>query len=102
MNKTINFIQKMNINIIDQLLDDISRISQDYEEKARKTGENFNVFSIMNMEWDEVKTHSAIIGELLNPKGTHAQGSVFQKLFIDGDATTKTDNEVKEFIKNYA
>lgn len=83
MNKIINFIQKMNINIIDQLLDDISRISQDYEEKARKTGENFNVFSIMNMEWDEVKTHSAIIGELLNPKGTHAQGSVFQKLFID-------------------
>lgn len=65
------------------LLENTGIISKKYDDIARLTGENFNVFSVMNMEWDEVKTHSAIIGELINPKGKHGQGDVFLNLFIN-------------------
>ena len=51
-------------------------------ESAELTGENFNVFSILQMESAEVKTHSAIIAELLNPQGSHSQGTLFLKLFL--------------------
>lgn len=50
------------------------------EKKAR--GECFNIFSIMEMKTDEVYTHSAIIKELLNPKGSHGQGDTYLKLFL--------------------
>ena len=52
-------------------------------ESAELTGENFNVFSILHRESDEVKTHSAIIAELLNPYGSHSQGTLFLKLFLE-------------------
>ena len=54
-----------------------------YDERAEVTGENFNVFSILDRESDEVKTHSAIIAELLNPHGSHSQGTLFLKLFLE-------------------
>lgn len=68
---------------IKHLINNIGIISKKYEDIAKITGENFNIFSVMNMEKNEVKTHSAIIGELLNPKGKHGQGSVFLKLFFE-------------------
>lgn len=46
-------------------------------------GEDFNIFRIMHMESDEVYTHSAIIAELLNPKGSHGCGDTFLKLFLE-------------------
>ena len=69
-------------NNINHLLESVSLITKKYEDLARITGENFNIFSIMSMENNERYTHSAIIGELLNPKGSHGQGSVFLKLFF--------------------
>lgn len=65
------------------LLQHISIIQKKYDEIAKITGENFNIFSVMNMEHSEVNTHSSIIGELLNPKGSHGQGSVFLDLFVE-------------------
>ena len=53
-----------------------------YEKHAELSGERFNIFSIMGMESDEVKTHSAILAELLNPKGNHSLGSKPLKLLI--------------------
>jgi len=72
-----------NINNIKNLLQNVSIIQEKYDEIAKITGENFNIFSVMNMEYDEVYTHSAIIGELLNPNGSHGQGSIFLDLFVD-------------------
>jgi len=51
------------------------------KEKSILSGENFNIFSIMSMESDEVFTHSALITELLNPKGSHGMGGDFLKEF---------------------
>lgn len=45
-------------------------------------GENFNLISLLGMEEEEVKTHSKIISDLLNPKGTHGQGALFLEHFI--------------------
>ena len=50
---------------------------------ASASGENFNIFTILDRETDEVKTHSAIIADLLNPDGLHGQGEVFARLFLD-------------------
>lgn len=54
-----------------------------YEKHKELSGENFNIFSIMRMESDEVFTHSAIIAELLDPKGSHSLGSKPLELFIE-------------------
>jgi|SRR5690606_11578894 hypothetical protein len=72
------------------LLSQINSIIKVYEKHTLLSGENFNVFSIMGMESDEVRTHSAIIGELLNPKGSHSLGSKPLELFID--QTLRTDD----------
>ena len=69
--------------IVLHLLDDISAIKSKYEEFAKITGENFNIFSILHLETDEVRLHSRLIGELLNPKGTHNQNGLFLKLFLE-------------------
>ncbi len=65
------------------LLSQVSSIIQQYEKVAELTGENFNVFKILKVETKEVKTHSAFIAELLNPQGSHGQGDVFLKLFVE-------------------
>ena len=46
-----------------------------------QNGEQFNPFSITTKR-DEL-LHSAIIADLLNPKGTHGQESLFLQLFLD-------------------
>lgn len=50
---------------------------------ARATGELFNVFEILDIGHYEVKTHSPMLGELLDPKGSHGQGAVFLRLFLE-------------------
>lgn len=58
------------------------------QEKIQKKerfdrGEDFNIFQVMHMESDEVYTHSAILAELLNPKGSHGCKDIFLQLFLD-------------------
>ncbi len=53
-------------------------------EKALSSarGERFCLFAILRIEHDEVRTHSRVLGELLNPRGSHGQGAVFLKHFF--------------------
>lgn len=84
--KLIIFVQTLNMEStfrIQHLIENVGIISKKYDDIARLTGENFNIFSVMSMQSDERYTHSAILGELLNPKGSHGQGSIFLKLFFD-------------------
>ena len=74
-----------------QLLAQINSTIKVYEKHAELSGEKFNVFSIMGMESDEVRTHSSIIGELLNPKGSHSLGSKPLELFIKQVFSFKED-----------
>ena len=52
-----------------------------HEAHAAASGQNFNLFRILRQESREVRTHSAMLAELLNPKGSHGQGAVFARLF---------------------
>lgn len=67
---------------LEGILDQVRVLKAKYDERAEVTGENFNFFSFLNMERDERK-HSAIIAELLNPNGSHSQGKLFLKLFLE-------------------
>ncbi|MCD8409669.1 PD-(D/E)XK nuclease family protein [Tenacibaculum finnmarkense] len=64
------------------LLKKIAEISNKYENLAKVSGNNFNIFNVINLTTDEVRLHSKFIAELLNPKGTHGQDDVFLKLFV--------------------
>ena len=74
---------------LQNLLTQISAITKKYEGIAEITGENFNVFRVQKMDTKEVQLHTAFLAELLNPSGSHGQGSIFLDLFI------KTLNEVE-------
>jgi len=88
---------------IQNLLQQVSAINKKYEEMARISGANYNVFEILKLSTNEVRTHSAFIGELLNPKGSHGQKDKYLKLFIEelGIKNFSTENatiELEKFI----
>lgn len=72
-----------NIHYFEDLLSSTNAILNAESERAKLNGEKFNIFSILNVESSENSTHSAFLGELLNPKGTHLMGATFLKLFLE-------------------
>lgn len=66
-------------------LNEISRLLEMHNKHKQLSGEDFNIFSIMSMESDEVFTHSALIAELLNPDGSHGLGSKPLQIFIENN-----------------
>ena len=52
------------------------------ESIQKQKGETFNIFSVLQMERLEVKTHSAFIFEMINPNGSHCQVALYLELFI--------------------
>lgn len=77
---------------IDNLLQQINLIINKYDDLAEYTGENFNIFNVLNIYSDEL-IHSAFIGNLLNAKGKHGQKDTFLKLFIEEVENTFLQNE---------
>ena len=75
----------MDYEKIQAILNEVKPIVEE-NKKCRiekwKNGDFFNIFSILKMETDEVKTHSAFLAELLNPKGSHGQGNIFIDEFV--------------------
>ena len=65
------------------LLSKVNSILDKYDEIKRIRGDSFNIFEILNITSNEVQTHSRVIAELLNPKGSHYMGSLFLKRFLD-------------------
>lgn len=68
---------------ISALLNSVAAINTKYDSIARISGSNFNIFSILKMETNEVRTHSAILAELLNPNGSHDMGGIFLTEFME-------------------
>lgn len=71
------------INGFQILISQITAIRKQYEKISELTGEKFNVFNILGLSTNEVRTHSAFIGELLNPNGLHSQKSIYLEQFLD-------------------
>jgi hypothetical protein len=69
------------IENVNNLLEQVNLICQKYDAIAKITGDNFNIFQTLNLQSDEL-SHSKIIAELLNPKGSHGMEDEFLKLFL--------------------
>jgi len=52
-------------------------------ERDRLESPHFNVFQVLGIHEREVKTHSAFLANLLDPQGTHGQGGLFMRAFLD-------------------
>ena len=66
-----------------QLLDYAAAILKLKKECPPTLGENFNIFSILNLETDEVNTHCRLLYELLSPNGCHGMGDRFLRAFFE-------------------
>ena len=66
----------------ESLLTQARMLTEKHEALAAANGLGFSLFAILDRETDEVRTHSAILCELLNPAGTHQQGAVFLRAFV--------------------
>lgn len=66
------------INVLEKL----SKIESKYR-LIDASKEQFNVFSALYKEHDEVKLHSRFISVLLDPGGRHGKGNVFLTIFLD-------------------
>lgn len=75
-------MEAVNIKNVQQLIAEVNRINHHQKEIKKLRGEHFNIFSILQMEHKENATHSAFLGELLSPNGSHFLNSIFLKLFL--------------------
>ena len=73
----------MPINKLLRLASEISEREKALQTEAFSRGERFNVFRLCGVDHYE-NTHSAILAEWLNPSGSHGQGDLFLRLFLEG------------------
>jgi hypothetical protein len=66
----------------DQLLTDVNGIIKRFEEQWRKTGEKYNIFKVAGIDYDEV-IMCRVLADLMDPHGSHYQGSRYLRLFWD-------------------
>ena len=69
-------------NGIEILLNEVKLISDKYDLINKKTGGYFNIFEIANIDTDEV-TICRFLNEILSPKGSHHQGILYLRSFIN-------------------
>ncbi len=67
---------------IEEMLINVTAVSEKYDLINQKTGACFNIFNIMDVSTNEVKI-CQLIYDLLNPYGSHYQGKSYLKLFIE-------------------
>ncbi len=65
------------------ILQAVQHVNARDAELRRLRGEDFNLFSILGLETAENKTHSAFLGALLNPRGSHGLGAALLQAFLD-------------------
>lgn len=80
---------------LQNLLNQISIITKKNNEILDATGGRFNMFGTLGVNSYE-NTHSAIINEFLNPKGSHGFKDQFLKIFIE---QLRLDSEESEKLK---
>ena len=56
---------------------------QEERKKALAQGKEFNVFKVLKLSRSEVRLHSALIAEFLNPKGKHGMGDKPLEAFLE-------------------
>lgn len=78
-------MNEINISSVKTLLKDAEKISsknQKIQNEKRAQGKFFNIFDVLNLRTEEVRTHSAFLAELLNPNGNHGAKEKFLNEFV--------------------
>ena len=65
-----------------RLLETTAKLRRDLLHTQADEAPHFNLFRILGIDGQEVSTHSAFLGHLLSPNGSHAQGDLFLRTFI--------------------
>ena len=73
---------ELNIQRFFQEVASICALGQAQQVERNRKGENYNLFSILSIERYELK-HSALIANLLDPKGSHGCGDAFLRAFFE-------------------
>lgn len=71
------------IDGVKSLLEKVKLINFKYEKILKASEYDFNIFSILLNDSDEVNLHSRFIYEILNPAGVHHKGFIFLELFLN-------------------
>jgi len=87
---------RTNFDEIKLLFEKVELINFKYKEILNTHDYDFNIFSILRNDNDEVNLHSRFLFEILNPDGSHYKGKKFLKLFLNHinitDFNTSNDN----------
>lgn len=67
----------------ENLLNQASLVVRNHEKNLRISGNGFSFIHALDLESDEARFHTRLIGYLLNPKAGHFQGDKFLKLFFE-------------------
>ena len=86
---------------IRRFLERINELISWKEEISNQKGENFNVFKLCGVNHYE-NSHSDIIAEFLNPKGSHGCGNDFLLAFCRLVGLDESKYENAEVIREYA
>ncbi|HCE1808714.1 TPA: PD-(D/E)XK nuclease family protein [Vibrio parahaemolyticus] len=86
-------------NAQQKLLNFTGEVYQEHRENSNKYGEEFNVFSVLNITRKEVGTHSAFIYKLLNKQEKHDQKEQFLRLFMTHVLNIETKHTEKYQVK---
>jgi hypothetical protein len=71
---------KNQVELIKKFFGCVSAIQDTVPQEKRY---DFNIFSILRRDSDEVNLHSRFIYDLVNPRGLHRQGDVFLRLLLE-------------------
>lgn len=83
----------MNEFAISNLLSQVNAISQKHALLAKETGGNFNIFKITDIADKEVLM-CRVLYELLSPKGSHNQGTLYLSLFVKNVLRIDADDRI--------
>lgn len=73
-----------------KMIKEASKIIKANNTIQKQNDVGFNIFTTLNIERDEVFTHSNMIYALLNPKGNHGMGDAYLKLLLKEIGISKT------------
>jgi len=71
------------MNELQTLFSQLQILELKYQKIEEHAINAFNIFSILRKSDDEVNLHSRFLYELLNPQGSHQQGNLFLKIFLE-------------------
>jgi hypothetical protein len=88
-NQYKNFVKQHQTEIVDDFKKDFKKLKHGYQfiqslliDLNKKEASEFNIFSILERDRYEVRTHTPFLAELLDSKGTHGQRNLFLSTFL--------------------